>query len=561
MIKDKKVLVNILARAGSTGVKDKNIADVGGNPVLWYSVTEALKSKYADAICVSTDSEKYAKVAEDAGVKVPFLRAAEYSTKSSTAADASKWTTLEYEKHSKEKYDYIVDFMNSNPFKIVDDLDRCIEILNENDNADTVVAVNRVWDGHPDRIKQIIDGELQDWPGTNEVLESLRQDLTPPAYIRCGSVYAMKRHVLIDEGNRRGKVSIPYVMPDERVCNIDEPKDLLTAKSMMELRNKKMVKNKSSYDILAISKCDDLPSVKESLSSLGNVTYNFDLKQDDLKDTINDYEIVFVPTNLKFNKEVWTNESKIKVIATPSVGIEHIDVKFFREKGVKIISLKNKFELTKKIYSPAEIAFSHVLNLSRNIVSAINDVKSNNWFPNNHIGNELNGKVIGIVGMGAVGTIMSNYCKAFGMKVVCYDPHKNVHDSDIKQYNCLKELLSESDIVSVHVDLTESTRDMFTSQEFKCMKDTAIFVNTSRGEIVNSVDLLHALKTNEISSVGLDVLSGERHEEGRKSLVDYSKQSNRLIITPHLGGSTIEARLKRSNYICKLLSEWNMNEN
>jgi len=561
MIKDKKVLVNILARAGSTGVKDKNIADVGGNPVLWYSVTEALKSKYADAICVSTDSEKYAKVAEDAGVKVPFLRAAEYSTKSSTAADASKWTTLEYEKYSKEKYDYIVDFMNSNPFKIVDDLDRCIEILNENDNADTVVAVNRVWDGHPDRIKQIIDGELQDWPGTNEVLESLRQDLTPPAYIRCGSVYAMKRHVLIDEGNRRGKVSIPYVMPDERVCNIDEPKDLLTAKSMMELRNKKMVKNKSSYDILAISKCDDLPSVKESLSSLGNVTYNFDLKQDDLKDTINDYEIVFVPTNLKFNKEVWTNESKIKVIATPSVGIEHIDVKFFREKGVKIISLKNKFELTKKIYSPAEIAFSHVLNLSRNIVSAINDVKSNNWFPNNHIGNELNGKVIGIVGMGAVGTIMSNYCKAFGMKVVCYDPHKNVHDSDIKQYNCLKELLSESDIVSVHVDLTESTRDMFTSQEFKCMKDTAIFVNTSRGEIVNSVDLLHALKTNEISSVGLDVLSGERHEEGRKSLVDYSKQSNRLIITPHLGGSTIEARLKRSNYICKLLSEWNMNEN
>ena len=78
---------------------------------------------------------------------------------------------------------------------------------------------------------------------------------------------------------------------------------------------------------------------------------------------------------------------------------------------------------------------------------------------------------------------------------------------------------------------------------------------------MNSVDLLHALKTNEISSVGLDVLSGERHEEGRKSLVDYSKQSNRLIITPHLGGSTIEARLKRSNYICKLLSEWNMNEN
>ena len=91
------------------------------------------------------------------------------------------WTTLKYEEYSNERYDYIVDFMNSNPFKLVEDLDRCIEILDEKE-CDTVVQnVTRVWDGHPDRIKQIVDGEIQDWPGTNEVLESLRQDLTPPA--------------------------------------------------------------------------------------------------------------------------------------------------------------------------------------------------------------------------------------------------------------------------------------------------------------------------------------------------------------------------------------------
>ena len=226
MIGDKKILVNILARAGSTSVKDKNIANVGGHPVLWYSVSEALKSKYADAICVSTDSQKYADIAEDCGVKVPFLRDKKYAQKNSTAADASRWTTLKYEEYHNEKYDFIVDFMNSNPCKLVEDLDACIEILYKNKHADTVVAINRVWDGHPDRIKQIKDGEIQDWPGTNEVLESLRQDLTPPAYIRSGSVYAMRRHVLIDEINRRGKVSLPYVIPDERVCNIDEPKDL-----------------------------------------------------------------------------------------------------------------------------------------------------------------------------------------------------------------------------------------------------------------------------------------------------------------------------------------------
>ena len=245
MIGSKKILVNILARSGSTSIKHKNIADLGGKPVLWYSVTEALKSKYADAVCVSTDSKKYAKIAKDAGASVPFLRPAKHSHKKATAAAASRWTTLEYEKFSGEKYDYIVDFMNSNPFKIVDDLDECIEMLHKKKNADTVVAVNRLWDGHPDRIKRIVRGQLQDWPGTKEKLESMRQDLKPAAYIRSGSVYAMKRHVLIDEVNRRGKVSIPYILPDERVCNLDEMKDLYTARAMISInKSKKKSKKK-----------------------------------------------------------------------------------------------------------------------------------------------------------------------------------------------------------------------------------------------------------------------------------------------------------------------------
>lgn len=562
MIENKKVLINILARSGSTSVKDKNIADVGGKPVLWYSVTEALKSKYADAICVSTDSAVYAKIAERAGVKVPFLRAAEYSTKDSTAADASKWTTLEYEKFSNERYDYIVDFMNSNPFKIVDDLDACIEMLNNDINADTVVAVTRVWDGHPDRIKKIVDGEIQDWPGTNEVLESLRQDLTPPAYIRCGSVYAMKRHVLIDEGNRRGNRSIPYIMPAERVCNIDEPVDLLTAKSMMELRNSgELYETNSTHKILAISKCDDLPYVKQSLAALGKVDYGFKLKQEELINTINDYEILLVPTSLKFNESVWKNGSKLKIIATPSVGIEHIDVEFFKGKGVKVIGLEGEYDLTKTIYSPAELAFSHMLNLSRNIITAIDDVKSDNWNPNNHIGNELNGRTVGIVGMGAVGTIMSKYCKAFGMNVICYDPYKIVHDSNVKQYDDINKLLATSDVVTVHVSLTTETENMFTEREFQIMKETSIFINTSRGEVVNQLDLLEALERNEILSAGLDVLRGEQLKTDEfKLVVDYSKNHNRLIITPHLGGSTVEARLKRSSYICKLIHRFIANE-
>ena len=561
MINNKKVLVNILARAGSTGVPDKNIADVGGRPVLWYSVSEAIKSKYADAVCVSTDSPKYALISEKAGVEVPFLRDDKYSTKESTAGDASRWTTLKYEEYSNEKYDYIVDFMNSNPFKLVEDLDRCIEILDKNE-CDTVVAVTRVWDGHPDRIKQIVDGEIQDWPGTNEVLESLRQDLTPPAYIRCGSVYAMKRHVLIDERNRRGKISLPYIMPAERVCNIDEPQDLLTAKAMMDMRNEgRLVStDKSSYKVLCMSKCDDLPDIKKRISSFGYVDCNLDIKQDELKEIIHDYDILIVPTHLEFDKSIWKNDSNIKVIGSPSVGSEHIDKEFFDSK-VKIYTLHGESESTKKIYSPAEIAFTHMINLSRNFVSAVNDVRDDNWNPNEHIGNELNGKIVGIIGMGSVGTIMSNYCKAFGMKVYCYDPHKVISDSDVKQFDNLNELIPLCDVISVHVELNDDTHNLFNEPRFKMMKSEVIFINTSRGEVVDSRDLLTALELGDISSAGIDVVYDERNKGTLyKRVIEYTKQNENLLVTPHLGGSTIEARKKRLNHICDKISEW-INEN
>ena len=293
MIGNKKILVNILARSGSTGIKDKNIADLDGKPVLWYSITEAMKSKYADDICFSTDSQKYADLAEDIGLHVPFLRDPRYARKESTAADASRWTTLKYEKFSGKKYDYIIDFMNSNPFKIVDDLDKCIEILHKNKKADTVVAVNRVWDGHPDRIKQIVKGEIQDWPGTKEKLESLRQELKPPAYIRSGSVYAMKRYVLIDQINRRGKISIPYILPDERVCNLDEPKDLFTARSMMKQRNLKRSINsikKNNLKILATSKVDDLDEILKILNNIGKLDILRNVTRNKLKNTVNKYD-------------------------------------------------------------------------------------------------------------------------------------------------------------------------------------------------------------------------------------------------------------------------------
>ncbi len=564
MIGNQRILVNILARAGSTSVKNKNIAIVGGKPVLWYSITEAKKSKYADDICVSTDSEEYAEMARRIGVEVPFLRDAYYARKSSTAADASKWTTLEFEKYSAKQYDYIVDFMNSNPCKTVKDLDTCIELLYETKGADTVVAVNRVWDGHPDRIKRIINGELQDWPGTCEKLESLRQDLTPPAYIRSGSVYAMKRSVLIDEGNRRGRVSIPYIMDDSNVCNIDEPADLYKAQAMMNERNiakeLKLVQTNSEkpLSILSVSECLDLPEIPEKLSEIGRVTHLPKMTQAEVKESIHDYNILIMPTRIKLDQTVWKNNSHICIVATPSVGTEHLDIDFLKSKGVKVIALTGESELTKTIYSPAELAFAHLLNITRNFNSAVNSVKEGKWSTNGLMGRELNGKTLGIIGFGSVGSNMSKYSKAFGVNIIAYDPVKTISDPDIQQVSCIDYLYNKSDIISIHASYNPSTHHLITYNSFLKMKKSCIFINTSRGEIVEEKALIRALNENIIYAAGIDVIENESSTEDDcciESKLNTYRCINNLYVTPHIGGSTIEARFKRTNHIIELIEK------
>lgn len=564
MINGKRVLVMILARAGSTGVKDKNIADLNGRPVLWYSIDEAKKSKYADAVCVSTDSPVYAAIADAAGIAVPFLRAPEYSTKHSTAADSSRWSTLEYEKFSGVKYDYIVDFMCTNPFKTVEDLDACIEKL-DSTGADTVVAVARVWDGHPARIKQIVDDEIQDWPGVTEILESLRQDLTPPAYIRCGSVYAMRRHVLIDEGNRRGKVSRPWVMPPERVVNIDEPRDLITARAMMEMRQQSAARRTPGFRVLAVSRMQDLPDAMRTLSQLGEVESRPDIGQQELATTIHGYDAVIMPTHLRLDAAVLTRPegSRLKVVATPSVGTDHIDAAAATAAGVAVISLKGRGEMMKHVPSPAELAFALMLSLAKKIGPASAHAAAGGWHAPDFPGVELRDATVGIIGMGCVGTIFAEFCLGFQMRVVAYDPFKTINHTWVRQHQHLGRLLQESDFVSVHAELNDTSRHMFGSAQFALMKRSAYFINTARGGIVNQDALIDALERGLIAGAGLDVIEGEIAGEtspdilrSRQRVVDWAQTHDRLLVTPHIAGTTAAARARRGAYIAQLVYDF-----
>ena len=198
MLNGKKILAVTLARGGSRGVPGKNIRILNGQPLIKYTIDEALKSCLIDEYIISTDCDLIAEIASACGAKVPFTRPAEFATDSATSASALIHA-VNYMTERGKKYDYIVELMATNPLKTVDDIDNCIKLAITGDH-DACVAVHQVFDQHPSRVKRIVDGVLIDF--YPEIPESRRQDLVPNAYIRSGSIYVTKTSFLLSNQAR-----------------------------------------------------------------------------------------------------------------------------------------------------------------------------------------------------------------------------------------------------------------------------------------------------------------------------------------------------------------------
>jgi len=217
-----------LARGGSKGIKNKNLVEIKGKPLIFYTIKEALKTKEITNYIVSTDSSKIKKVAQKYKANVPFLRPKKFSKDNSSSASALKHALIECEKIFNKKFDYVVELMATNPLKKAQDIKSVIKILLKN-KSDSVIAVNQLFDHHPARIKKIIKGKLYDF-AVKEKLESRRQDLKPNAFVRSGSIYAMSRRYVMNEKRYFSGKSLAYILPLERTINIDDKNDLIIAK-------------------------------------------------------------------------------------------------------------------------------------------------------------------------------------------------------------------------------------------------------------------------------------------------------------------------------------------
>ncbi|BBD09580.1 cytidylyltransferase domain-containing protein [Desulfovibrio ferrophilus] len=234
MINGKKVLGVTLARGGSKSVPKKNIRPLAGKPVIAYTIEAAKRSAYLDDYIVSTDDQEIADVSASFGARIPFLRPVNLATDTATSGDALVHAVAYVEQETGEKFDYVVEMMATNPLKTTAQIDQAIEMLDAK-KADSVIAVTRVYDQHPARIKKLDDeGRLEDFC-IPEPLEARRQDLTPPAYIRCGSIYTIRRDYLMETKARYGsQESYALVIPDDESINVDTELDFAVAEILMQ---------------------------------------------------------------------------------------------------------------------------------------------------------------------------------------------------------------------------------------------------------------------------------------------------------------------------------------
>ena len=232
------------------------------------------------------------------------------------------------------------------------------------------------------------------------------------------------------------------------------------------------------------------------------------------------------------------NNTKVKIINSCSTGLNHIDLNYCQKNNIQIQCHKTDYDLINQLPSTSELAFGLMLSLLRNIPECSNHVSRYYWDYTQFMGRQVKDLKIGIIGYGRLGKIMKKYCDAFNAKTYVYDPYV-----DIKQTS-LNKMFTECDVISLHVHVTDETKYMISKNLLGLSKKDLYVINTSRGEIVNENDIVQALNNGNLSGYGTDVIENEFDNITKSPIIRAMNEGKNIIVTPHIGGMTIEGQTK-----------------
>lgn len=273
---------------------------------------------------------------------------------------------------------------------------------------------------------------------------------------------------------------------------------------------------------------------REGLEVEELTAYDYPPPRDERIRAVRDAEIYIVGVDI-IDREIMDAAPKLRLIIKHGAGFNNIDLEYAKEKGIAVTYAKGG-----NSQSVAELAMGLMFAVSRKIPEAHMTVKTGGW--NLYMGEELAGKVLGLLGYGNIGRRVACMAKGVGMKVMAYDPFisKMQMDKDGVQMAELEEVLEEADYISVHIPATEQTKGMLNQKSFEKMKRSAYLINTSRGEIVNEEDLIACLKERRIHGAALDVFCSEPPNNEFLGL-------DNVVCTSHIGACTMESAVYLTN--------------
>jgi D-3-phosphoglycerate dehydrogenase len=286
--------------------------------------------------------------------------------------------------------------------------------------------------------------------------------------------------------------------------------------------------------VLVADPIADSAVAKLEAAGLEVVTRNHDT-DGPIEEQIKGFDCVIVRSATKITKEVIDASDKLKLVVRAGVGLDNVDKAAAEAKGIVV---QNTPEAP--TVSVAEMVFSLMFSLARNITQADSSMKDERWEKKKLKGTELWNKTIGIVGFGRIGQEVGRRAKAFDMEVLSYGGRNiDVASKEVgAKKSDLKTIFEQSDYISLHVPLVPETKSMIGEKEFKMMKKTAFLINTARGGVVDEKALLEALNNGEIAGAALDVFESEPPVDWQ--IVKHPK----LVATPHLASSTEEAQVR-----------------
>lgn len=272
----------------------------------------------------------------------------------------------------------------------------------------------------------------------------------------------------------------------------------------------------------------------EVLRSSAEVDIRTGLKPEELVSIIGDYEAVIVRSQTQVTAQVITAGNKLQVIARAGVGLDNIDVEEATRCGVVVVNAP-----TGNTVSAAEHTIALMLALSRHIPQANALLKTGVWKRSDFMGTEVRNKTLGIVGLGNVGSEVARRARGLEMKIIAHDPFISddlAHNLQVELVP-MKQLLKESDFITLHLPLTPSTRGLLGAKELALVKPTARIINCARGELIDEAALAKWITENKEAGVAVDVFA---HEPATESALFGI--ADRVIVTPHLGAATTEAQ-------------------